>query len=111
MVFRNLIGNAIKHSDNAQSEIHVSCQSTGAFYTFSVADDGIGIAPEFHERIFGIFQTLKPRDDVEASGMGLALVKKIVQLYGGTVKLISDPAVQRGAVFQFTWPKFFGAHL
>jgi signal transduction histidine kinase len=64
-------------------------------------DDGPGIDSQFHQRIFIMFQTLKPRDEVEGSGMGLALVKKIVEQYGGTVKVESNG---RGCCFKFTWP-------
>ncbi len=70
---------------------------------FSVADDGPGIAPGFHERIFELFQTLKPRDQVEGSGMGLAIVKKTVESMGGSISV--DSAAGAGAVFRFTWPK------
>lgn len=71
-------------------------------YEFSVSDDGVGIEPEFHERVFTLFQTLKPRDEVEGSGMGLAFVKKEVELHGGTVQIRSE-AGTRGTTFHFTW--------
>jgi signal transduction histidine kinase len=70
-----------------------------------VRDNGPGIAPEFHERIWGIFQTLAPRDKVESTGVGLSLVKKIVETRGGQVSLDSAPG--RGATFRFTWPRTF----
>ena len=69
---------------------------------FSVSDDGPGIAPAFHQRIFQMFQTLKPRDQIEGSGMGLALVKKTVETHGGTIELESTE--DHGALFRFTWP-------
>ena len=69
----------------------------------SVSDDGPGIALEFHERIFQVFQTLKPRDEVEGSGMGLAIVKKIIEGRNGRITVTSAPG--QGASFRFTWPK------
>lgn len=101
-VFQNLIGNAIKHGGPAV-RIRVSCEARGGTYEFAVADNGPGIAPQYHERIFGIFQTLASRDKVEGSGLGLALVKKIVEHRGGRVGVVSDEG--QGATFFFTWPK------
>ena len=75
------------------------------FYAFRGEDDGPGIAPEFHQKIFTIFQTLRPRDEVEGSGMGLALVKKAVEQQGGTLTLHSNLGEARGTAFTFTWPK------
>lgn len=103
MVFRNLIANAIKHHDRSEGRIEVSCRNRGDTYEFSVSDDGPGIAPEYHEKIFGMFQTLKPRDEVEGSGMGLALVKRAVEHVGGSIAVESEPP-RRGATFRFTWP-------
>lgn len=101
-VFANLIGNALKHADRPDPTITVAARRLGRFYEFSVADDGPGIAPQYHERIFGIFQTLASRDRVEGSGLGLALVKKIVERQGGQVRVAS--AEGQGATFAFTWP-------
>ena len=69
---------------------------------FTVSDNGAGIDPRFHTRIFEIFKTLKPRDEVEGSGMGLAVVKKLVESRGGTIQVTS--AVNEGASFRFPWP-------
>ena len=102
-VIRNLIHNAIKHRSRDDGRVSVSCDDADEFIEFSVADDGPGIEPAFHEQIFGMFETLRPRDHVEASGMGLALVKKTVEKYGGTIHLESTPG--HGAMFRFTWPK------
>ncbi len=104
LVFRNLIGNAIKHHDRPDGAVTVSGSvgEDGAFATFTVADDGPGIAPEYHERVFGLFQTLRPRDEVEGSGMGLAIVQKTVEGQGGRIWL--EPGAGRGATFHFTWP-------
>jgi PAS domain S-box-containing protein len=102
-VLRNLFSNAIKHHDKDQGKIQISCRDiNNDFYEFSVCDDGPGIPKQFQERIFGMFQTLKPRDEMEGSGMGLALIKKIVETYGGAIVVNSE---SRGCCFKFTWPK------
>jgi light-regulated signal transduction histidine kinase (bacteriophytochrome) len=100
---RNLIANAIKHHDRPDGQIQVSAQEQGDVVAFTVADDGPGIEPEFHERIFEMFKTLHPRDQVEGSGVGLAIVKKTVESQGGAVQVISDAG--EGATFRFTWPQ------
>ncbi len=103
-VFMNLIGNAIKHHDRTNGCITISAQDAKntAFFNFIVADDGPGIPSKFHDKIFQMFQTLKPRDSVEGSGIGLSLVKKLVKQAGGTITLESK---DRGSTFSFTWPK------
>lgn len=102
-VFLNLISNAIKYHNRPDGRIEVFCRESADFYTFSIADDGPGIAPEYHDRIFVIFQTLQERDAVESTGVGLAIVKKIVELYGGSIWV--DSTFGQGATFSFTWPK------
>ena len=102
--FHNLIGNALKHHDRDQGSITVGATPVGDFYEFSIADDGPGIDPKYHARIFEMFQTLRPRDDVEGSGMGLALVRKIIENNGGTIRIEPVPG-GRGSRFVFTWPK------
>jgi len=103
-VLRNLIGNAIKHHDNPSAgQVCVSARDEGAFIAFTVCDNGPGIDGQFHERIFQMFQTLLPRDTVEGSGVGLAVVKKMVESRGGKIEVESDPGA--GATFSFTWPK------
>ncbi|MBC8078552.1 MAG: PAS domain S-box protein, partial [Chloroflexales bacterium] len=97
-VFANLIGNAIKHHNRADGQVWVEWRDTGPLVEFSVRDDGPGIAPQYHERAFAIFQTLAPRDRVEGSGLGLSLVKKIVESEGGTVTLESQEG--QGAIFR-----------
>jgi len=101
-VFQNLLPNAIKHHDKPSGAIHVGVKVTGEWAEFSVADDGPGIAPKFQERIWVIFQTLEARDKVESTGVGLALVKKIVEGQGGVVSVESE--IGQGATFRFTWP-------
>lgn len=102
-VFINLMGNAIKHHGSSGGRVEVTWQDAGRFVEFTVSDDGPGIPPRFHDRVFRMFTTLKPRDQVEGSGMGLALVKKLVETYGGTITLVSDEG--KGCTFRFTWPR------
>ena len=103
-VFTNLISNAVKYHDRpAKGHVNIGCDDAGDFYLFSVADDGPGIAPEYHERIFVIFQTLTERDTLESTGVGLAIVKKIVERQGGRISV--ESAEGQGAKFIFTWPK------
>lgn len=102
-VFTNLISNAIKYHDRKEGHVTISCQEDKLFYEFSVSDDGPGIDPEYHDRIFVIFQTLQERDAVESTGVGLAIVKKIIERQGGTIRVHSAPGL--GATFTFTWPK------
>ena len=105
-VFLNLIGNAIKHAGRTDPRVTVTSRDAAdeaRLVEFAVADNGQGIDPQYHERIFVIFQTLVPRDKVEGSGVGLSLVKKIVEGHGGRVWVESQPG--RGATFRFTWPR------
>jgi len=102
-VFTNLMGNAIKHHHRRDGQVKISVLDQGDAYEFSVADDGPGIAPEYHGKIFVIFQTLQARDKVENTGVGLALVKKIVESKGGNIQLESTEG--QGSTFRFTWPK------
>jgi PAS domain S-box-containing protein len=102
-VFANLVGNAIKHHGGSQAHVWVTARDAGEFYEFSVADDGPGIAPQYHQKVFMMFQTLATRDVGTDSGIGLALVKKIVEEYGGSITL--DSEVDKGSTFRFKWPK------
>lgn len=103
-VFLNLFNNAIKHSDKDTTVIAVELVSQDdKMFTIKVKDNGPGIAKEFHNKVFRIFQTLKPRDQVEGSGMGLTIIKKHVEMNGGYIKLDSDEG--KGCAFIFTWPK------
>jgi hypothetical protein len=102
-IFLSLIDNAIKHHNRTEGRIKISVEERPNDYKFAVADDGPGIAPEFHERIFTLFQTLQPRDVVENTGIGLSLVKKILETEGGEVWL--DSQLGKGSTFYFTWPK------
>jgi PAS domain S-box-containing protein len=102
-VFHNLIGNAVKHHDGQGGIIQLSVESSRPMWRFVVRDDGPGVDKEYREEIFGMFKTLKPRDEVEGSGMGLALVRKLVTRMGGVCGV--EPAPVRGAQFWFDWPK------
>lgn len=102
-VVRNLLNNAFKHHDKSAGKIQISCEEIDDYYTFMIKDDGPGIEADYFKEIFKMFKTLKPRDEVEGSGMGLALIKKIVEHYGGQVYLESK--VGKGSAFYFTWPK------
>ncbi|MFN8492887.1 MAG: PAS domain S-box protein [Caldilineaceae bacterium] len=102
-LLRNLLNNAIKHHhEPSVGCVHIAAQVQGAWATFAVTDNGPGIDPAFHERIFQLFQTLRPRDQVEGSGIGLAVVKKTVESYGGAVEIESN--VGQGTTIRFTWP-------
>lgn len=100
LVFRNLIRNAVKHHDGDSGRIVITGQQHPALCEFTVSDDGPGIPEEFQDRVFGMFQTLKPRDEVEGSGMGLALVRKAVEQNNGNITIVSEG---RGSEFRFTW--------
>lgn len=104
MVFKNLIENAIKHHHCPSGRVDINAREVDGFIEFTVTDDGPGIDLLFHERIFQIFQTLRPRDEVESTGAGLAIVKRAVESQGGVIKVIS--AEGEGATFRFTWPKY-----
>lgn len=102
-ILLNLISNAIKHRVKDTGLIEVNVKEKKTQYLISVKDDGSGIDPIYHERIFKMFQTLQPRDRVEGSGMGLAIVRKHIELLGGSISI--ESSVGEGCTFIFTWPK------
>jgi signal transduction histidine kinase len=102
-VFLNLISNAIKYTDRPDARVEVAARDVGDYWDFSVTDNGPGIAPEYHDRIFAIFQRLEARDTVEGTGIGLSLVKKIVEGRHGRVWVESQEG--HGTTFRFTWLK------
>jgi PAS domain S-box-containing protein len=99
-VFQNLIGNAIKFCSKETPQVHISATREDSAWRFAVADNGIGIEPQYTERIFQIFQRLHSRDKYPGTGMGLALCKKIVERHGGKIWVESKPGA--GSTFYFT---------
>ncbi|UWQ80544.1 CHASE domain-containing protein [Leisingera sp. S132] len=102
-VLENLVGNAVKyHPDPEQAQITVTVEDKGSRYDVSVCDNGAGIAPDYHSRIFDVFQTLRRAGEPESTGIGLAIVKKSVEQHGFEVTVESE--VGHGAEFRFSWP-------
>ena len=102
-VFLNLIGNAIKHARRDDPVVRISAEDEGDMLRFEVADNGPGIPLQYQERVWGMFQTLSSRDQVEGTGIGLATVKKLVERRGGRVGIASEGG--SGARFFFLWPR------
>jgi len=102
-VFQNLLSNAIKYNDKPDGLVRVGGIDDGEHWRFYVADNGPGIEQKDAERIFQIFQTGKPRDQVDSTGVGLAVVKRSVEMYGGRVWV--DSLIGEGSTFFFTYPK------
>jgi signal transduction histidine kinase len=102
-VFQNLLGNAVKYMDKPEGQIKVGCVEQDGFWKFGVADNGPGIDEKYHKKIFKIFQTLCPQNRADSTGIGLSIVKKIVELNAGIVWIESEPG--KGTTFFFTLPK------
>ncbi|GGG52763.1 sensor histidine kinase [Hymenobacter glacieicola] len=102
-VFTNLMGNAAKYHNRPDGLLRISCRDLGECYEFRVQDDGPGIAPQFHQKVFLMFQTLRDRNSAESTGIGLSIVKRIVEEKTGTIHIDSEEG--KGAAFIFTWPK------
>lgn len=102
IIIRNILSNAVKHHDKDKGIIEIKFNKTDKNQIITVSDDGPGIPPEMHNKVLEMFQTLKPRDDVEGSGMGLALAKRIINHYNGDLSIESDGV--RGTSFIISWP-------
>lgn len=102
-VFQNLLGNAVKYIDKPHGEISVGCVEEESFWKFSVKDNGPGIEKKPFDKVFELFKTLASPDEGGGTGIGLATVKKIVEMYGGSVWLESE--LGKGSTFYFTLPK------
>ena len=102
-LMQNFIGNGIKYNRSEPPVIRVSAEEVGTMWRVAVADNGIGISPEYHDKIFRIFQRLHSRSEFSGTGIGLALAKNIVERHGGTVSVASDEG--KGATFYFTLRK------
>src|SRR5579885_2913649 len=102
-VFQNLIGNAIKYRGLTPPRIHVSAEQQSGVWTFSISDNGMGIAPEYQDRIFGVFKRLHGRE-IAGTGIGLAICKRIVERYGGRI-WVESAGEGQGTTFRFTIPQ------
>jgi signal transduction histidine kinase len=105
-VFTNLISNSVKYTPGETGELAIDSRELPNHYEFSVKDNGGGIEPEYHEKIFEIFQTLREKGENESTGVGLAIVKKILDDEHCAIKI--DSSLGQGATFTFTWPKNVG---
>ncbi len=102
-VFQNLVGNALKFRGDTSPEVRITTQDLGSHWQISVADNGIGIAPEYFDRVFAAFQRLHPRNRYEGAGIGLSICKKIVERHGGHIWV--EALASSGTAFHFTLPK------
>jgi light-regulated signal transduction histidine kinase (bacteriophytochrome) len=100
-LFQNLIGNALKYRSNLPPQVHVSAQNQNELWRLAVADNGIGIDPEYHQQIFGVFKRLHGKT-ISGTGIGLAICQRVVQRHGGRIWVESK--VGQGATFYFTFP-------
>ena len=111
IVLRNIIDNAIKHSDRDTVTIELSCEEQGSEYVFELTDDGPGIPLRYHDRIFLPFRKVEADNKSSGTGMGLALVRRAIEDHGGRIWVNSDPENRRGTTFFFTWSNQRPRHL
>ena len=102
-VFQNLLSNAIKYMDKPKGNIKIGTTSNNGFWNIFIEDNGPGIEKKYFDKIFQIFQTLNARDNFESTGVGLSLVKKIIEMYGG--KIWVESKLNKGSTFYFSLPK------
>ncbi|MCH8905264.1 MAG: GHKL domain-containing protein [Bacteroidetes bacterium] len=102
-IFRNLVGNALKYNDKEHGTVEISSRRQNGSWEFSISDNGPGVKEQYHSKIFQMFETVPGRGYQNGTGIGLALVKKIVKSYGGKVWLKSK--VGEGSTFFFTLPR------
>jgi signal transduction histidine kinase len=102
-ILGNLLSNAVKHGAANGGRVTLQVRDAGSCWMFTISDDGPGIPAEYHQKVFGLFQTLAARDRVEGAGMGLAIVKKLVDQYAGEITVSSKAG--QGATFTVKWPK------
>ena len=100
-LFQNLISNALKYRGEVPPHIHVSAEKQNGLWRIAVKDNGVGIAPDYHKKIFGVFKRLHGRS-IAGTGMGLAICQRVVERYGGRIWVESEP--DHGATFYFTLP-------
>ena len=104
-VFANLISNAVQHHDRDEGVVCIAAESDDDQWVFSVSDDGPGIPPKYHDKIFEVFHTLEAPSKAEGTGMGLSLVQRLVESAGGRITIETNAPEERGTTFQFTWPR------
>lgn len=102
-IFANLISNAVKYTPSTHGSISITCKEFPAHYEFSVKDNGVGIDPAYHEKIFEIFQTLREKNSKESTGIGLAIIKKIIDEHQEQIRI--ESVLGSGSAFIFTWKK------
>lgn len=108
LIIRNLVSNAIKHHDRKDGMLNITVKDQSEFIEFIIKDDGPGIDPKYHEKVFEVFQTLNARDKVEGSGIGLSIIRKLVNNYQAKLNLDSDGL--NGSTFILHWPKVQRLH-
>lgn len=101
-IFQNLMSNAVRYMDKPKGQITIGCTEESGYWKFSVADNGPGIESRYYDNIFQIFQTLKPRDELESTGIGLSIVKKIVESQRGKIWVHSKVGVGEHILFYCT---------